>query len=319
MGIALPGTGRPSESGARLWIGFGDDRSQRLEAWAERTARESGACLSPRGGAHWPGPPTSEKLGLTSVEPPAPIGSAAATFGVGRQAVRYTANLAEHAHEAGRLWHLAPPDLGADFSEPQRLETQLSLASFGGVAALTTHPDRWPHDALVKARRALPPLARTLRAADDHALICALRHGRFAWLLWNPSAKPAELGIPASRLRELGPGPWLAYDFWPNHPPFRIENELPAATVPAGGCRLLGLTPIGDDLVLAGSSLHTGMGTQEVSQLRWNAVSERVRVRLRHPGAHCGDLWIFDPREQKVHRVPVDFVDQTEVELSLEG
>ncbi len=302
-------------AGARLWLRTGPSPDAVLEAWAERVAAERGARLVPRGGVSWPGGGASERLGLTAATLPDPIGELAAPAAAGRQAVRRVRDLAAHAHESARLWHLAPAPIGGTADDLPRLESQLSLASLGGYAELASSPDSWPAAAVARARRALPPLARTIRALPGGGLVAPLRHGRLAVWLGNHGSEPAEIGLTPDLLTRLGPGPFVAYDFWPDRALGRIEREVPPTIIPPGGGRLLGLSPCTEGPGVIGSRLHLGMGTLEVAQLAWQA--DRWQLRLRHPGRHEGNVWIQHPALADPLRVPVAFEDQTQVPLDL--
>ncbi len=292
-----PGVARP---GDRVWIGVGGEEHALLEAWAERAAAERRGRVVPRGVVSWPGARTSQTLPHLAVA------------GKDAGAVRTASNLAARAHEAGRLWHLGPPPIETSVGRA-RLETELSLASLGGHVELAGHPDEAGDEAATLLRRALPPLARPLRRVGEHGVAAALRGGRFAVLLWNPGAVPAHLGLDLEALPEPPGAPVHVYEFWPNRP-LGVVEAIEPREVPAGGCRLLALTPTSDRPVVVGSSLHVGMGHAEVAQLAERA-GELV-VKLRHPGRHQGDLWIALPGRADPLRVPVTFTDQTEHNLT---
>jgi hypothetical protein len=129
-------------------------------------------------------------------------------------------------------------------------------------------------------------------------------------LLWNPHDEERELGVEAAVLAELGSGPWSGYDFWPNRALGRLDGVVPARAVAPGGCRVVGLTPPSAGPVVIGSSLHLGMGTREVAQLR--AEAGLLILRLRHRGRHEGDVWIQLPKRDAPLRIPVSFRDQVE-------
>jgi alpha-galactosidase len=111
---------------------------------------------------------------------------------------------------------------------------------------------------------------------------------------------------------ELGfDGPAHLYDVWAERGLGTCTGELPLGSVPAHGCRLLRLSPVGSRARVVGSNLHVSGGALETT---WIRVEEdgSVRVKLRLPGTREGGL-VVAPGPDAI--VPVRAVFRDELEL----
>jgi len=330
----------------RAWLGVSGSRAALLATWAERTGAELGARAPGRGGVTWPGARPSPRLdGLRPVRvraaepaapdaaeegpvPPAPDAWRVASHGswrrlVGRaDAVRVRDPL-HHAFASRRLWLNASAPL--DPGDPQTghgatFETALVLAGLAtGLVELARPPDdsAWTGARLALLRRVLPPLAREADRVED-GLCVRLLGARRAILCVNPGPEPRPLGL---RLRgaEPGPGPWHVFDFAAGEDLGLRTGAVEPRTVPAGGYRLLGLTPPAGRPQVIGTTLHVGLGTLEVAALRPGARQDALELVLRHPGTHGGTVFVAMPGESHARRVEVDFRDEAIVPIPPRG
>jgi hypothetical protein len=224
------------------------------------------------------------------------------------------------AFSGQRLWRLDPgPALGPAVGPPSEEErTRFCVFALLG-AALRVAGDPRPLDA-VRAhwlRLATPGLARPAVAVPipgGRALVVSLVGGRRAVLLVNESGATSALGIP---FRSLGvTGPHHVFEFWQEEALGLAQEAVAPVPVPAGGSRLLALTPVAPRAQVIGTALHLGMGSLEASGLRAREDGP-LELTLRLPGQRSGAVWIAFPGEAAARRIEVSFEDVLTLSLPL--
>ena len=304
----------------RAWLGVGDTDTGLAEAWAQRSAQEMRVQLL-RPAVHWPAAnpspalPHVDPLPLWSAQQP-PAEKPGREVRLARAPARLAAVGRTQAQEgsplalapgAGRLWLVAPSPLDLAGGDLESVTSQAALAALGGgLVRLAAPPDGLPGERLALARRMLPPLGRPCQRVGEHALATQLVGGRLALWLGNASQAERPLGMDLAALGLAGPV--HGFDFLAGEPLGLLRDQVPERLTPAGGCRVIGLTPAADRPLVIGTTLHVGMGTLEVAALRIQA-HEQVLV-LRHPGAHHGSVWIANPGVDTPRCVEVAFQDQ---------
>ncbi|UCE87432.1 MAG: hypothetical protein JSU66_06895, partial [Deltaproteobacteria bacterium] len=147
--------------------------------------------------------------------------------------------LLSHAVTAQRLWRLDAARVCLDpaHSAPAAVQTQLSLAALGGGAILTGDDlARLDATRLAWLARALPPLARPVRALDPWAhgnafsLSTPLLGERVAVVVWNPGARARDLGLDLAALGRSGAH--HVYEFWNDDYLGVVDGAVPPRRVP---------------------------------------------------------------------------------------
>jgi hypothetical protein len=280
----------------RLWLAAGPSRWRLREDWARWAGAELQASPPHRGVFAQRETSAPSQRGLGAVGALLPVADPLAA-----------------AHLAGRLFGLE-----VEVAEEPDFEAYRSRTALAALcsAALVSHQPlaRMAEPRRRFLQRCIPPLARAPERLDEALVSVSLAGGRKLVWLGNPAREARELGLPLERL-----GCTTAqhgFDFFAGRPLGRIAGEVPPATVAAGGCRLLALTPEAPRAQVIGTTLHVGMGALEVVALR--AEPTGLRLLLRHPGRHAGDVWIAHP-DGSLQRVPVAFENDLELAVPPPG
>jgi hypothetical protein len=197
--------------------------------------------------------------------------------------------------------------------------TRLSVAALSSSAvALEGDLRSLPASHRDWLRRCLPALGRECWAPDlwhepdPQRLVVPLLGKRRALLAVNTSNDAVAI---APSLAGCGLwGPHHVFDFWAGRYLGVVEDTVPAAEIPSGGCRVLALTPVSSRPVVVGSNLHIGMGTLEVTNLREQG-SSGVEMDLRLPGRREGELWVAPAAGRDAVAAAVRFENRGRVRL----
>ncbi len=145
----------------------------------------------------------------------------------------------------------------------------------------------------------LPPTPDKGRAFDGQTdpwhrrfgFVASRPWGNFASvLLWNPEGKPADVSLAGVPLERLGEN-FHVWSFWDGKYLGVSDGRFALKSLPSHASALLRLTPVTDGPVLVGSTLHIGMGSAELKELRTERNS--VTIDLTDAGAREGKLFIF--------------------------
>jgi len=235
----------------------------------------------------------------------------------GPEGVRHALDL---AFSAERLWRLDPgPALGPALGPPSEAErTRFCVfALLGGALRVVGDPRRLDALRAHWLRLATPGLARpgaVVPVPGGRALVVPLVGGRRAALLVNESKATRALGLP---FRSIGvTGPHHVFEFWQEEALGLAQEAVAPTPVPAGGSRLLALTPLAPRAQVIGTTLHLGMGCLEASGLRAREDGP-LELTLRLPGARSGAVWITPPGEGAARRIEVSFEDTLSLAVPL--
>ncbi len=338
----------------RAWLGVGGDEAALLVEWARRAAAEMDARvpLAPVGAsfADADAPNTSDTGSTrTSATARADLASASAIASADAREGRITqvvwtterptlsgvgfvdalalppedgpawiARALDLAFTGRRLWGLEPgPALHVRAAAPTAAErTRFCVCALvGGVVRVEGDPARLDAERARWLELASPPLGRgshARRIASGRALVTPLPGGRTIVLLVNESIGSTPIGV---TFAELGlAGSHHLFDFWAEQDGGARDDGVAASLLPAGGSRLLALTPAADRPTVIGTTLHVGMGALEVSAVR-SGDAGALSLHLRLPGRHRGAVWIAVPGEPGSRRVEVDLAESLTVSV----
>lgn len=208
-----------------------------------------------------------------------------------------------------RVWHNDPDPI---YVRPSlSIDQARTLATWTAMSGqLNTHSE-WtpglPPERLQILKQTMPPHGLAARPVDvfeyEPARVWVLQDpdttpARVVVALYNWSAKPVDLVVPAVK---LGLDPARAYDgweFWSNKQVPGVQGDL-KVNLPASSCKVLALRPRGNFPMIVSTSRHVLQGVVELSHECWTPETKRLGATLATVGKDACEIRILLPDEGK--------------------
>jgi len=231
-----------------------------------------------------------------------------------------------------------------------RTDSELTLAEIHSLAtsiALTGGPllisddllTNFPQERMRIAEQLAPLIGQRGRVLDwfdsttPHLLRVDLENATGKWHLvavFNWDDQDQDLSLPLEKLA-ISPGDYITREFWSGAITRIPSEQLHLKSIPAHGVKLLALRSIQPEKACyLGSDLHISQGLEVTT---WTETPTNLRLNLERPGKGSGQVNLYLPREpervmvnqkeiiykfleEEVYRLPVDFEQIAEVEIT---